>query len=455
MREPISLKEILAVVVRRGGGILLTVLVLAAALGAYKLKNQLELSKLPENSAEYIEEEHRTALMEFEEQKLSLEKELERTEQSQEVQKKYVNNSLLMKLDPYHLIKNTKVLFIDMPGYAGWGELPEQSEDRYVRVLNQIQSYYRTYWNATDLSQELKSYGVPNIEELYLREVIDVQIADSMIVITVSGETFQDVQSIADAVSQWFIQLSASENANVYEHEIFELTNVTKIEISEDLRNQQQYHLQATKDLEAKAKELEAQLDGLIAPVKRGSYSKQEILKSAIIWAVLGAVAGGVLSCVWILVLFMFRSRIESSRQMEQVLGVPFLGSAVKSSNIWKRLSDRMLAEPTWQDDTQAESYMAEAFRAAAGAPEQAVILTTLAGKKLDLSGVEKTIGKVAGKVICVADAERNAETVKALQKCKCVVLAERVDASELPKMQSLLEQINRMEATVVGFVTI
>ena len=166
MREPISLKEILAVVVRRGGGILLTVLVLAAALGAYKLKNQLELSKLPENSAEYIEEEHRTALMEFEEQKLSLEKELEKTEQSQEVQKKYVNNSLLMKLDPYHLIKNTKVLFIDMPGYAGRGELPEQSEDRYVRVLNQIQSYYRTYWNATDLSQELKSYGVPNIEEL-------------------------------------------------------------------------------------------------------------------------------------------------------------------------------------------------------------------------------------------------------------------------------------------------
>ena len=70
MREPISLKEILAVVVRRGGGILLTVLVLAAALGAYKLKNQLELSKLPENSAEYIEEEHRTALMEFEEQKV-------------------------------------------------------------------------------------------------------------------------------------------------------------------------------------------------------------------------------------------------------------------------------------------------------------------------------------------------------------------------------------------------
>ena len=455
MREPISLKEILAVVVKRGWGILLTALVFAAALGAYQLKNQLDLSKLPENSAQHIEEEYQTALMEFEEQKLSLEDELERTEHPLKRQMKYVENSVLMKLDPYHLINNTNVLSIEIPEYAGRGDLSDQSEDRYVRVLNQIQNYYRTYWNVVDLSQELKSYGIPDIEELYLRELINVQISDSMIVITVSGETFKDVQSIADAVSQWFVQLSASENADVHQHEIFELTNVTKIEISDDLLDHQQYHLQSQKEFETKVKELKEQLKDLNVPEKRAGYGKREILKNTIIWAILGAIAGGVLSCGWILVLFMFRSRIESSRQMEQVLGVPFLGSAVKGGNIWKRLADRMLAERTWQDTIQAESYMTEAFRAAADAPEQAVILSTLAAKNVDMSVVEKTVGKVAGKVICVADAERNAETVKALQECKCVVLAERVGVSEVPKMHSLLEQAKRMEATVVGFVTI
>lgn len=455
MREPISLKEILAVVIKRGGAILLTALVLAAALGAYQLKNQLDLSKLPENSAQYIEEEYQSALTEFAKQKHSLEEEMKRTEQPLEKQKKYVDNSLLMKLDPYHLIKNTNVLSIEIPEYAAQGDLSDQSEDRYVRVLNQIQNYYRTYWNAVDLSQELKSYGISDIEEQYLRELINVQISDSMITITVSGENVKDVQSIADAVSQWFVQLSVSKIADVHPHEIFKLTNVTKTEISNDLLNHQQYHLQFQKELEAKAKEMENQLKNLNAPQKRAGYGKQEMLKNIMKWMIIGAIAGGVLSCGWILVLFMFRSRIESSRQMEQVLGVPFLGSAAKGGSIWKRLSDRILAERTWRDDIQAESYMAEAFRSATDAPEQAVILTTLAAKNLDLSVVEKAVGKVAGKVICVADAERNAETIKALQECKCVMLAERVGVSEIPKMQSLLEQAKRMEATVVGFVTI
>lgn len=455
MREPISLKEILAVLVKRGCGILLTAVVLAVALGGYQVKKQIDLSKLPENSPEQIEEEYQSALADYTKQKLKLEEDLEKAEQTLERQKDYVDNSLLMKFDPYHLFKNVTVLSIEMQEYTDGVTLTDQSEDRYVRMLSQIQNYYKTNWNVADLPRELNTYGITGIEEKYLRELISVEYTDTMIIITISGETAEDAQNIANAVSQWFMQLDASESTEVHAHKLSEMTNVTKAQIDEVLIEHQRIHLANEEQLEASIDELKDEQEVLVAPARRAGYSRGEILKSGIKWAILGAIAGGVLSCGWILVVFVFRSKIESSRQMEQVLGVPFLGSVAKRGNIWKRLAEFMLAERTWADPAQAEEYLAESFRAVANAPEQTVILTTLTGKTVDLAAVEKAVGTVSGKVVCVPDAERNPQTAKLLQECKSVVLAERVGVSELPKMLSVMEQAKRMDATVVGFVIV
>ena len=192
MKEPISLKEILAVLVKRGCGIVLTAVVLAAALGGYQVKKQIDLSRLPENSPEQIEEEYQSALKDHEEQKLSLEEELESAERSLESQREYMDNSLLIKLDPYHVIKHVAVLSIEMQEYTDGVTLTDQSEDRYARMLSQIQNYYKTNWNVADLHRELNTYGITGLEEKYLRERIYVEYTDTMIIITVSGETAED-----------------------------------------------------------------------------------------------------------------------------------------------------------------------------------------------------------------------------------------------------------------------
>lgn len=455
MREPISLKEILAVIVKRGRGILLAALALAIVLGAYEGKKQLDLSKLPENSPQQIEAEYQVALANHEANKIALQAALKETEFALERQKNYIENSRLMKIDPYYLARSIRVLSVELTEDEELGEVPDQSEDRYTRIMTKVSNYYRTYWDVADISQVLKDYGISGIEDKYLRELIGLEISGGMISISVQAETTEESQALADAVSKLFMHLSASEMAGVYEHKLSALADTTKIEISEAVLNHQRANIENQKNREAEVGNLKNQLENLAAPERRAGYSKTEMLKNTVKWTILGAAIGGILGCGWVLVLYMFRSKVESSRQMEQVLGIPFLGSGAKRGNLFARLAERMLNERTWQDPAMAEVYMAEAFRAVAGSPEQAVILTTLSDGKLDLSMVEKAVGCTVAKVISIQDAERSAKTVMALQEVDCVLLAERVGVSEVPKMQSLLDQARRMNISVVGFVTI
>ncbi len=458
MREPISLKEILAVLVKRGWGILITAAAVAIVLGGLQFKKQVDYSKLPENSASQIEEEYQAAVVQRNEELEALKETLEHTEILLDRQKTYNDKSVLLKIDSYNAPKNITVFSIDLLETDGDGERSDQSEDRYDRMIAQLQYIYDTYWNVADLREEFKEYGFGHMEDMYIRELISFgPTKGGTITVLVWGESVADVERLADAVSKWMMRLSVSEETDAYEHRLSVLKGATKIEVSDEVKNQQDYHNESEADLENEVKRLKDEIENLAMPERRPGYSMKEILTATLKWVILGFVIGGILGCAWVLVLYLFQSRVESSRQMEQVLGIPFLGSVAKKGDIFHCLADMMLAERVWKDPAEAEEYVTKSLQAAAGETDGVLILTTLKDKHVGsaLTSVEKAVLPAGGKACFIKDAEKNPQTVEALQTCKCVVLAERTGASEVPQMLGLLELAKRMDAKVVGFVTI
>jgi hypothetical protein len=202
--------------------------------------------------------------------------------------------------------------------------------------------------------------------------------------------------------------------------------------------------------------EIEQKIAELEEPQKGVAYSLKNVLVSTAIFVIVGAVGGAGIACVWIMVLFLMRSRVESSRQMEQMVGVPFLGSVAGKGSVWCRLAQKLLGERVWEDADMAAGFIAEAVKAAGDDPEQLAILTTLNGKDT-AEALEKVSQAVSfcGKVSCVGNAEKNPETIALLRNCKTAVLAERISASEMPEVLALLELASRMGVKVLGFVTV
>ena len=112
MREPISLKEILAALIRKGTFLLWMALILGILLGGYKfLQLRAEAGK-PENAPEKIEQRREAAQAEWQDKKEQLEKELEKAKKDLELQEEYCENSILMQVNPYDTAKCTIIVSI-------------------------------------------------------------------------------------------------------------------------------------------------------------------------------------------------------------------------------------------------------------------------------------------------------------------------------------------------------
>lgn len=457
MREPISLKEVLAVVIKRGWGILIAAVAVAVVLGGLQFKKQMDYANAPENSAQQIEAEYQVALAEYEQQLAFLQESLEENSLLLERQKTYNDTSLLMQMDPFNAPKSIVVLSISGLDKDVLGT-KDQSEDRYARMLSELQTAYENYWYASDLTKELQNSGMDGLEEKYIRELIHVSFGQGgSILIATQGETAASAEKLADAVTKCMNKIKGLVSESMYAHTLTELKSTTKLEVSEEILDHQAYYASEEVYYEEEVKNLTQQIEQLQAPQKRGAYSMTAVLKASIKWIILGFVVGGMLGCAWVLVLYLFRSRAESSRQMEQILGVPFLGSVAKKGDIFHRLADGMLMERVWKDPAQAQAYMTAAMKNAAEDAQRILILTTLNGQATEaaLASVEKAAAAVSGNVSGLPDAERNPRTAEVLSGCRCVILAERVGVSDVPRMQSLLALAERMDAKVVGFVTI
>ena len=71
------------------------------------------------------------------------------------------------------------------------------------------------------------------------------------------------------------------------------------------------------------------------------------------------------------------------------------------------------------------------------------------------LEQAAQALRPVCHNVCYAANAQANRDAVELLGNCKYLLLAERIGASDVSKMLSLLNTANRLGITVLGFITI
>lgn len=456
MKDTITLKELAAIAVRRGRLAVILALVCAAALGAWRAWGLVRSANSEENSPEQIEERFQEAMEDYETNRENLENQLSKAEAQLESQREYNDNSYLMKIDPYNKAFTTINLAITDVDEGAFQQVFRLEDTPIDFIISKIQSQYVILWNSLDLQASLAYSPRAGMEDRYLRELVTLSPADGgCLTLTASGVSEAQTSALAQAAYGCLLNLQSRISEGSYLHSFTQLSNVAKTSVDTGLEEAQIANLEKVTAYSDSIKDLNKQLEDLEEPEREEAASPLKIALSCVKYAVLGAALGCLLALVWAFVSYLFRSRPETSRQLEEGLSVPFLGSVIKRERLWDRLADRILDERLWKDEAQALAYISASARLHLPASSKVLLASTLPLEEKAVRGPIKALEDGGRTVLLVGGAGRSPKTADALRACDCVVLAERPGTTRWDGVTELAALAGSMGKPVSGFVTV
>lgn len=457
MEESVTLSELLAAVIRGWKKVIAAALVLAVLLGGFQAYRLISQSKDPENSPEEIENRYQDAMKSYDIQKENLEISLEDKQNELESEQEYIENSLLMKLDPY----NEYVTYI----HLAISDLDESAFQQVFRLqdtpvdylTSKIQSQYLVVWQVLDLSDALELPNGPKAESKYLQEVVKLERTDgSMLKITGYGASARESERLADAAYNCLLDQQDAVIDGSYPHRFSIVNKTTKSIVDLPLRDTQKTHFNSIETLTTNIEDLQNQLDELTAPEREAGFSTGVMVKSVIKYVILGLAAGAFLACFCIFVMAIFSSRAASSSQLERLLSVPYLGTGTAPGRM-ERLANRVAGERTWKDRESASSYVVEQVKALLPAGSRLLILSTLPESRAggNISALQAAIAAAGYPAHAVYDAAHNPKTAEEILQYEKILLTETVKHSSLIDIKSVLDQIRLYKKDAAGFVMV
>lgn len=459
MKEPISIKEILAIVIRRGKAVMLTALVLAAALGGLQGVKTLKQVKAPTNTAEQVAQRNEAARAESDAQTEMLKDYIETAEHRVKKAREYLAESPLMKLDPYDKYESHVVLSVT-----------SLNEEEYVRayqdtlgtpvdyVVAKILQQYEMYWNKLDLKELLTGTVYENVEEKYIRELVSVvRSQGSTLVINASADTAENAAVLCGAVAKAIQAARDTMVEATFTHELVWISEGTKQVVDYELDRSQIIAMEKYDQYMLELEQYKTDLKKVQKPTVETLVTMGDALKDAVIWAVLGGVVGFVLACGTVWMVYIVRDDVESSRQAEAILGVPYLGCAAGKKGFLDRISDRFVGERYWDDADMAAEYIVENLISRLPEKANVAVLSTVAVQEdaVQLPKVLEAMKARGCQVRFAAKAEQNPAAIAALRESRYVVLAERLGTSNRNAMLSVRQQAQQLNAEILGFITL
>ncbi len=438
MKDTVTLKELFAIVIRYGKRLLVLAVVFALLLGAYR-GITLTGSNPTGDRLTQAQESYAQELEKYETEKATLQSQLDMANQCLEGQQIYMENSVLMSIAPQEKYTTTISVAIE-----GRGMLDSQ--------LRAIQSRYQSLWSATNLEGFTAGTDYADVADKYLQEVILLTMTEGGVMqIDVIGQEGAITKKVADKVYNFLLSSSKTVAAGTYGHSLALIASTTKSTMDPELFEKQQELTENILDYTTQLDMLESNLNAMSEPRAPVTMSKMEITVSAVKYAVLGAVIGAIIGAVWVVLQYLFRSRVETTYQMEQGLKLPFMGSILVPRGFAK-LAAKVMGERFWQDEKQAKEYILAGLQVRSDGCNKVLIATTL-NADAALQSFADELREKGYAVSLVDNAQRNPQLLLAAKECQTAILAETAGISRVDRVCDVAETLQSLNVTPCGFM--
>lgn len=438
--QMIYIKDLIFAALRRWRGILAVAVLLALVLGGWKGVSGLSAVKNPVDPAAQQE-----ALVQYETQKASMELKVEAIRQSVDDQQAYLDNSVLLQVDPHGYYEAVLSLYVEtnyriMPGMS------YQDPDRTKDILHAYQTVAQSSEMLEALAQSL------NTESQYVSELIEAELPDKTtgtLVIRIMAPDAASAQQLLEVLASQMEAAYDQVTRAVTDHRVRSMEQSVSAKVDLTLAEIQKKELNRMNELMTALDAAQVELDALQAPATQ-TGSASAAVKKAVIFAVLGAVAGAFLAVCVIWVTHIASDRVYSERTLQDRTGVKILGcvnSGKKKDHWLQRMEGRCMDELP----SRAKLLAMDIRCRASGA---GTLLVTGSGSKESREELVQALSKaMPGVKMDCGSILTDPAALEALTGCDAVVLVETCDASHYDSVNKQLALIEDYNKQLLGCV--
>lgn len=472
--QEIDLKDLMFAVLRRWRPIILIAIIFALLLGGFKAVRGLGQMK----DAEYVaskQQEYDNSMDQYEMSKERLEKEIENIKASLESQNDYMENSVLMNINPYDEYTTAVSFYVAtdyqiMPGMAY--QNPNTASSIMAAYMSMIQ-------NGEMYNYVLKKME-PSLELRYLQELVTVEpdYDNNMFNVRVISSTEEGAEQIMSFIMESLNDYQAVITQKIGPHTLNmiqdtgaagpsaapggEMSQTPEVYTTVDLEleKKQQDQSARTQTLNQSLTDKTKELNELKEPANT-LPSTGSALKSAVKYGVLGGVLGAFLAVFFICVSFLMSDKLANDRELRRRYGLMVLGvfDSGEKKGLFAfvdRFIDRMEGTAARKmSSAQACSVVAANVMNYAGEAKQILLVTSTDAGVLDtvneeLSAVLPSLTLTSG-----GNLDREAEAIRKAASCDAVILVEKRKESSFTGIERELEIVKSLDKKILGCVVL
>lgn len=444
----IFFKDLVFSALRRWRAMIVAALILGLVLAGYKgitvLRNASQAENAVDSQSQYemVMQEYNSA---FAKQEMLIDK----LQQKLDEQYSYVENSLLMNIDPYSYYETQLILYVStdyqiQPGMA------YQDPDNTPKVL----VAYKTMLNTPQVKEALaKTAGV---EEQYLGELFSVSVdaVSSQITIAVihSDEAIatllqEQLTAIVENIGQKISKTICVHNATPLENNVSLITTGA-------LAENQTTVLSNISILRSEIESAQTALEAMTPPAAIISHSRAVF--NIGLFAVIGCVLGALLIIAWSCINHLTNQSIYSVKALVSRTGIKILGTIAQKKADNK--IDRWLSqlEGRQSDDPQRRTALLVQDVAIRCAQADVLLVCSCGDVRMQTvfaNELQKAMPQK--KVLCCGSILNDAEAVRALADADAVLLVEQCGISSYPGVAEECRLINDYGKQLLGCILI
>lgn len=455
MKDTVTLKELVALIIRKGRLCICLAVIFGLLLGGLGVSKKISDMNSPKNTPEKVEEHYQEKVDEYHRKHAELQSNYTHKKNQLAAAIEYQQNSLLCKIDPSDKIVAQSVLSV-----TNIAKKATSLKDISLDSLNQtteldILSHYDTMWVNADLKESLKI----DVLDTYLREVITLTIKDEILLkVTAVASTEDEAKTLHDAALK-FLQNQTDIISDTYcSHDLVVLS--TSIKASTDYEatepSPQQKIQKTIIDLQNQIIEAENELKDLTEPPLETPINIVNIIVNFVLQFVLGGIIGVIIGAVFVIVQYLFGSRLTHITCVEQQFPNCFAISLSLSKNWFERTANKLLGERVWKTQEQSLAYLQEALKVRFTDKDTVALVTTLssANECDEFVQIKQLLEQCGCRVVVADNAYYNSEAIRAMSEADKVVMIEQYNNSKTNEIEATLALVAERGKALESLVT-
>ena len=346
-QEEINLMDLIFYCLEKWRWIVAFMLILAVAAGAYKYRGVVKENQAKQEAAISAEEdEDEGHIVKVDLQSVSYyEQAIAENTNALERQKEYLDNSVVMDMDSYHISTGTLSYYLEggdhvdsllaaFGAYVSDGRLAERMHSADATVSVEDLRYLTSFSNSFDAIYQVTS-----------NQTIRTAAPEStvfQIEIRMPEET--SCRAYLKSADEALVSYSAKLQSEVGEHKLTLLSSTQSDMMDTDIKNYQDNtrtaYLTAVRNLQALRTELETLRNTAEIPEEpdeTGAVVLADPKSAAVKYAVVGLVLGAFVVCFVLMLLYMMGGKLQNTDNFKIEFGMPLLG-VVRDSGKKKKL---------------------------------------------------------------------------------------------------------------------